>query len=207
MNKLAPFAFGLLLILSGALWFLADGSLNSFIKSKIVVVGEQLTEQTISVDLVDIQTTQGKGEVTNFTILPNAQSANDAIFTASTISFTVALESLETSPMVITEVVVDQAKLAITENHKTEVTNLIATMKENVQEIASQLNAAEHQVEPYVQIKRIVLTNAKTGQIDVKQLTLEPIVDEQGQSMSLAFANILEQSLVALNNYEVIPEK
>lgn len=53
MNKLAVLAFSLLLFFSTMLWYLANGSLNEYLKSQIVLQGEYYSGQKAVISLVD----------------------------------------------------------------------------------------------------------------------------------------------------------
>lgn len=69
MNKLAVLAFALLISLSSMLWYLANGSLNEYLKSQIELQGHYYSGQTAKVDLADFSSSTGIGEFTNFSLL------------------------------------------------------------------------------------------------------------------------------------------
>lgn len=69
MNKLAIIAFALLITLSSMLWFLANGSLNEFIKSQIQLQGHYYTGQTTNIVLSDFSSSTGTGEFKQLAIL------------------------------------------------------------------------------------------------------------------------------------------
>ena len=53
MNKLAILAFGLLLFFSTMLWYLANGSLNEYLKSQVELQGHYYTGQTTTLALAN----------------------------------------------------------------------------------------------------------------------------------------------------------
>ena len=83
MKIIASIIVVLLLLSGGALWFLANGSLNEYIKSQIETVGTQVTEQAVTVKAVDIKLTSGAGSILGINLAnpetysqPNALSLN-----------------------------------------------------------------------------------------------------------------------------------
>ena len=69
MNKLAVLAFAILVSLSSMLWYLANGSLNEYLKSQIELQGSYYTGQKANVGLADFSSSTGTGEFTNFNLL------------------------------------------------------------------------------------------------------------------------------------------
>lgn len=69
MNKLAVLAFTLLVSLSTLLWFLANGSLNEYLKSQIELQGHYYTGQATNIDLADFASSIGTGEFKAFRLL------------------------------------------------------------------------------------------------------------------------------------------
>lgn len=59
MNKLAVLALSLLLFFGAMLWYLADNSLNDFIKSQVIIQGDYYTQQ--QTQIADVTFTQGTG--------------------------------------------------------------------------------------------------------------------------------------------------
>lgn len=69
MNKLAVLAFTLLVILSSMLWYLANGSLNEYLKSQIEIQGHYYSSQKTNVNLTDFSSSTGTGEFTKLSLL------------------------------------------------------------------------------------------------------------------------------------------
>ncbi|MBL4822304.1 MAG: hypothetical protein JKX90_02100 [Colwellia sp.] len=69
MNKLAVLAFTLLVFLSTMLWYLANGSLNEYLKSQIELQGHYYTSQKTNVALANFSPSTGTGEFKQFTLV------------------------------------------------------------------------------------------------------------------------------------------
>ena len=69
MNKLAVLAFTLLFSLSTLLWYLANGSLNEYLKSQIELQGHYYSGQNVNVDLAGFSASTGTGEFKEFSLL------------------------------------------------------------------------------------------------------------------------------------------
>ena len=73
MNKLAPIALILLFSFGGALWYLANNSLNEHIRSRVIQVGEYYTELNVSVDAVEVNLSQGTGTMRGLRLYTDKQ--------------------------------------------------------------------------------------------------------------------------------------
>jgi len=71
MNKLAVLAFSLLMFFSFMMWYLANGSLNDYFKSQVVLQGEYYTAHTTSVNLVDFTSNPAIGMLKEISIEGN----------------------------------------------------------------------------------------------------------------------------------------
>lgn len=80
MNKLAVLAFTLLVLLSTILWYLANGSLNEYLKSQIEIQGHYYTGQKTNVVLADFSSSTGVGEFKQLSLVNlNHQQAQHAV--------------------------------------------------------------------------------------------------------------------------------
>lgn len=68
LNKLAVLAFTILVSLSTMLWFLANGSLNEYLKSQIEIQGHYYSGQDTTVELADFSSSTGTGEFKSFSL-------------------------------------------------------------------------------------------------------------------------------------------
>jgi len=69
LNKLAVLAFTLLVFLSSILWYLANGSLNEYLKSQVELQGHYYTGQKANIELADFSSSAGIGEFKNISLL------------------------------------------------------------------------------------------------------------------------------------------
>ena len=69
MNKLAVLAFAILIFLSSMLWYLANGSLNEYLKSQIELQGSYYSGQKATIELADFSSNTGTGEFQDFRLL------------------------------------------------------------------------------------------------------------------------------------------
>lgn len=80
MNKLAVLAFTLLVSLSSLLWYLANGSLNEYLKSQIELQGHYYSKQDTHVNLADFSSSTGIGEFEQLNLLNlNGYQAKHAV--------------------------------------------------------------------------------------------------------------------------------
>ena len=80
MNKLAILAFSLLVFFSSILWYLANGSLNEFLKSQIQLQGQYYTKQATLLDFADYSADTGIGVFTDITLAnPDGYQAKYAL--------------------------------------------------------------------------------------------------------------------------------
>lgn len=69
MNKLAVLAFAVLVSLSSMLWYLANGSLNEYLKSQIELQGLYYADQKTNIDLTNFSPSTGSGEFSNLSLV------------------------------------------------------------------------------------------------------------------------------------------
>ncbi|WP_159820881.1 hypothetical protein [Colwellia sp. 20A7] len=68
MNKLAVLAFSILIFLSTMLWYLANGSLNEYIKSQIELQGHYYSGQTTSLLLAEFSDSTNSAQLNQLTL-------------------------------------------------------------------------------------------------------------------------------------------
>jgi len=80
LNKLAVLAFTLLIFLSSILWYLANESLNDYLKSQIELQGHYYSGQKTNIDLANLSSSTGTGKFENFNLLNlSGHQANHAV--------------------------------------------------------------------------------------------------------------------------------
>ncbi|NMP17299.1 hypothetical protein [Thalassotalea sp. Y01] len=104
MNKLAIVAATLLLIFGGVLWFLASVDWNGFIRSQIEIVGSKLTENTVTVDKVDLKLTEGFGGIYGIAFNNPSKYQQKNAFYLGEVSLDIDLKTITKQPIVLESV-------------------------------------------------------------------------------------------------------
>ena len=118
MKILASIVVVILLLCGGALWFLAGGSLNELIKAQIESQGKALTEQTVTVDTVDIQLTKGAGSILGIKLPNPSKYTYPNAFTLGEVTLDINLEATKTDHVVLDAIIINSPKafVQLTEN-------------------------------------------------------------------------------------------
>ena len=94
MKIIASIIVVLLLLSGGALWFLAGGSLNDYIKNQIETIGTQVTEQPVTVKAVDIKLTSGSGSILGINLANPKTYSQPSAFSLGEMTLDINLERL-----------------------------------------------------------------------------------------------------------------
>jgi uncharacterized protein involved in outer membrane biogenesis len=173
MNKLAPFAIAILLISGAALWLLAPGAFNNFIKEQIQVIGSETTAQTVTVNNVDFQLTQGKASINGFAISNPKQYQQKNAFTLGSMSLDIDISSLTKEPIVIESFTIKDAKafIEITKSGQANFKEIIAAINEKMPLDKAAKSSEQTQTEPKVRIEQLILSGIALN-LDLRQLGL-----------------------------------
>jgi len=133
MNKLAIFAITILLICGGALWFLASGSLNDYVKVQIERVGQATTDQKVSVEKVEILLSKGAGTLSEIKLNNPVKYNYPHAITLKTAKLDINLKSLTQDTLTIDEILIEDAKAFVEFNKggKSNIKELLAAIKKN----------------------------------------------------------------------------
>ncbi len=207
MNKLAVLAFSLLLFFGAMLWYLADGSLNDFIKGQVVLQGNYYTGQTTNVNDVNFNQASGTGILQGLTLsskTSNNPNQQPTILNIDTAKITFNSNTLNSELIKIKNIEIDSLEVWLTEQegHSPTANNLVQLQ----QHIAAQLLTIIPEVKPslpkpsYVKddgkgkkSRGKVPTKIKINAVFIHELTLnvqqgDTIV--QSKHHSIRFANI-----------------
>lgn len=164
MKIIASIIVILLLLSGGAMWFLAGGSLNEFIKTQIETVGTQVTEQPVTVQKVDIKLTSGAGTILGVN-LPNPKSYNQPnAFSLGEITLDINLESLTSSPIIVDAIIIKSPKAFVdfTENGGSNIKDLLDAIERNTPKGDTSAPAETptgETKEPMIAVSKIVLAD------------------------------------------------
>ncbi len=214
MNKLATIALIILLSCGGALWFLANGSLNEYIKQQIELVGHNLTEQTVTVNVVNIKPSQGIGMIQGISVANIKGYSQPNIFSLDNIKLDINIKSLLEESIVIDEIVIDKPQFFIEVNKAGQ-----ANIKELIDIIQSHLPAsnapAENKTqnstknEPKIRLEKFILAGStltldltqlgnKVHQLSLTDINIANIGGETGLPASQLGGELAKQMLKAV---------
>ena len=212
MKVIASILVIVFLALGGALWFVAGGSLNDFVKAQIESVGLQVTEQKVSVNLVDIRLSEGAGTIKGLNLPnPKGYGAENA-FTLGETTLDINLESLTSTPIVLDAIIIKQpsAYIQITKDGKSNIKELIDIIKKNTATGNAQKTTTDSATkEPLMAVDKIVLAGTKltldltelgnkAHEITLPDINLDRIGGQQGVPASQLGSEIIKQALSSL---------
>jgi len=152
----------LLLLSGGALWFLAGGSLNDYIKTQIETVGTEITEQAVTVKAVDIKITSGAGSILGINLANPKTYSQPNAFALGEMTLDINLESLTSSPIIIDAIVIKspQAFVEFTQTGGSNIQDLLDAIERNTPKsdtAATTEEPANDGDEPRIKVSKIVL--------------------------------------------------
>lgn len=162
MKLLASIAVVILLACGGALWFLASGSLNEYIKVQIETIGKQITEQEVTVNNVDIQLTKGAGSILGLSLANPQEYTYPHAFTLGEITLDINIESLTKEPIIIDAIVIKDPKAFVqfTSSGDSNIKDLLDTIQKNIPN-ANDAQAEESETtaktEPKLTVSKVIL--------------------------------------------------
>jgi len=149
----------LLLLSGGALWFLANGSLNDYIKNQIETVGTQVTEQTVSVKAVEIKLTSGAGSILGINLANPKTYSQPNAFSLGEMTLDINLESLTSSPIIIDAIVIKspEAFVQFTQTGGSNIQDILDAIERNTPKGDASAVDTEQGTEPKIKVSKIVL--------------------------------------------------
>ncbi|WP_286269901.1 DUF748 domain-containing protein [Thalassotalea hakodatensis] len=207
MKVISSIIVVILLLCGGALWFIAGGSLNEYVKTQIETVGHQVTEQNVTVNQVDIQLAKGAGSIYGLN-LPNPSQYNyPNAFTLDEITLDINIESLIEEPIVLDAIVIQkpEAFVEFTKEGNANIKELIDTIGKNLPKSQAE-EAPSTKAEPKIAIKKVILAGTalsmdlsalgnKEHQATLPDITLTNIGGEQGLPASQLGSVIIKEAL------------
>ena len=209
MKIIASIIVILLLLSGGALWFLAGGSLNDYIKNQIETVGSQVTEQKVTVKAVDIKLTSGAGSILGITLAnPKTYSQTNA-FALGEMTLDINLESLTSSPIIIDAIVIKspQAFVQFTQTGGSNIQDILDAIERNIPKAADQAgDTTASGEEVKIKVRKIILAGTaltldlsafgnKEHSATLTDITLSNIGGDAGLPASQLGSEIIKQAL------------
>jgi len=198
----------LLLLGGGALWFLANGSLNEYIKNQIETVGSQVTEQAVTVRAVDIKLTSGAGSILGINLANPKTFSQPNAFALEEVTLDINLESLTSSPIIIDAIVIKspQAFVQFTQTGGSNIQDILDAIERNTPKgDASSADTASGN-EPKIKVSKIILAGTaltidlsafgnKEHSATLPDITLSNIGGNAGLPASQLGSEIVKQAL------------
>lgn len=210
MKKLAALVLVLLLVCGGALWFLASGQLNDFIKAQIETQGSKITSQQVNVNSVEMKLAEGAGIINGFSLGNPKHYKYKNAFSFDTVVLDINIKSLTEDPIVIDEITIKnpQAFVELTNNGK-------ANLKEILDEIEKNLPKSNEPVkesktkEPNIRVTKLTLAQTslsldlsalgnKEHQVVLRDINLSNIGGTSGLPASQLGAQIAKEALSSI---------
>lgn len=213
MNKLASFVFIILLFCGAALWFVANGSLDDFIKQQIETQGSKITNQTVLVRNVDMKLTKGSGAINGFSLSNPEQYKYPQAFSFETILLDINIASLAEDTIVIDEIRINDPKafVELSKNGTANLSDILKDIEKNLPKSEESTVETEdtNQSEPNIRVSKLVLSGTnlsldlsalgnKEHQLTLPDINLTNIGGEKGLPASQLGAEIAKQALSSI---------
>ncbi len=209
MKIIASIIVVLLLLSGGALWFLANGSLNEYIKSQIETVGTQVTEQAVTVKAVDIKLTSGAGSILGINLANPKTYSQPNAFSLAEMTLDINLESLASSPIIIDAIVIKspEAFVQFTQTGGSNIQDILDAIERNTPKTETTAEApASDSKEPKVKVSKIILAGTaltldlsafgnKEHNATLPDITLNNVGGDAGLPASQLGSEIVKQAL------------
>lgn len=208
MNKLAPLALILLLAFGGALWYLANGEFNASIQARIIKVGNYYTDQQVSVERVNIELSQGVGEIAGITLKQLPSSGKSTLLNIGHIHFSFQINTLNSTVIIIDELIMTDAEFYLTSDSVNDNgdTNFEALYQLINDKIALIQDSRKQKAEAYLQVNQIKIINPQIF-LNNQHLTtpesflLAPIGSNNGLPASLFGTEILRKTIETVSEF------
>jgi len=172
MNKLATLAITALLICGGALWFLASGSLNDFVKIQIENIGNAYTQQQVKVAKVDIELTKGAGAIQGISISNPSGYQQKMAFKLDNIGLDIDIASLaHQDPIVIQSLTIEnpQAFVEFTKQGKINLKEILDNINQHLPKATDKKEPQDKINEPNIRVDSIHVAGVALT-LDLRQL-------------------------------------
>ena len=168
MKIIATILVIVLLLCGGALWFLAGGSLNEFVKQQIESQGQTITGQQVTVKQVDIQLSKGAGSIFDIVLANPKGYQNIPAFSLAEMTLDINLTSLTNKgneqPIIIDAIIIKQAQAYVELNQAGEANyqKILETIKaQTSSKPKQQAPQSTDNKEPNIIVKKVILADTQ----------------------------------------------
>ncbi|MDO6489592.1 AsmA family protein [Colwellia sp. 6_MG-2023] len=211
MKKLILLVGVLVLIAGGAFIFLSGDAINALIKTKIEQVGSDVTEQSVTVNRVDMKLLKGAGTINGLVLANPSSYSAPSVFSLNEITLDINLKSLGTDLIVIDQIIIDkpEAVVEFTENGNANIKDLLEAIKKNTASDNTAVESESEQAEPIIRVNKFVLAGVsltvdltklgnKSHQAILADIQLSNIGGESGMPASQLGAELVKQALSSI---------
>jgi len=161
MKFMATIIVIILMLCGGALWFLAGGSLNEFIKAQIETIGKEITEQTVSVASVDIELSKGSGSLLDISLANPEKYSQPHAFSLKEATLDINVKSLSSTPIIIDAVIIKSpnAFVEINESGQSNIKDIIDIIEKNIPKTSPPTTSEKgnSDTQPKIRISKMIL--------------------------------------------------
>ena len=214
MNKLALLALSLLLFFGGTLWYLANSELNANIKARIIQVAQYYTEQKVNIDKVEIDLTQGVGDIYGIKLYNPSDYQEKYTLTIEQLTFNFDPKILNAKIINIDNIKLDGSKFHIeskSNSDKITATNFERLYQLLNNKIALIQDRSRQKSEVFIKSEKITLINSQilsrfttysnnSNLENITKMELRPIGGETGLPASLFGIEVLRKILEVADN-------
>lgn len=211
MKKIIIFIVLILLLVGGAFWFLTGGALNDLIKAKIEEVGHQVTEQSVTVNSVDVKLFEGAGTIKGL-VLANPKEYNaSSAFSLNEITLDINLASLTTDLIIIDKIVINnpEAIVEFTKTGGSNIQDILDAIDKNLPTSNTDKKPASDKAEAIIKVKQFVLAGValtidltelgnKVHKKTLADINLANIGGDKGLPASQLGTELLKQALSSI---------
>ena len=176
MKKLFIFLAVVIVVVGGVFWFISSDQLNALIKEQIEIQGKKFTEQTVTVEKVEMQILQGAGTI-NGIVVNNPQGySTTPLFSLNEITLDINLESLpkvkEGGPIVLDAIVINspEALVEFGKNGGSNIQDVLDAVNRNIPKSSETAETnTVNTTDPRITVKKLVLAGV-TLRVDLTEL-------------------------------------
>ena len=212
MKKLIVLIGILVLIAGGAFVFLSGDAINALIKKQIEQIGSEVTEQSVTVNTVDMKLLKGAGTIKGLVLANPEKYSAPSAFSLNEVTLDINLQSLTTDIIVIDQIIIDkpEAVVEFTENGGANIKDILDAIKKNTAGDGTPASETETgKPEPIIRVNKFVLAGValtvdltklgnKSHQATLADINLTNIGGDSGMPASKLGAELVNKALSSI---------
>lgn len=213
MKKLFIFLALIVLLAGGAFFFLTGETINVLIKEQIEKVGTEITEQSVTVEKVDMKLLHGAGTINGLVINNPDGFSSTPLFSLNEVTLDINIKSLSSEPIVIDAIVIKnpEALVEFNETAGTNIQEMLKTIEKNTGSGSTQpaAESSGEAADPLVRVKKFVLAGValevdltdlgnKSHKKVLPDITMSNLGGDAGLPASQLGAELIKRSLSSI---------